>query len=156
MPTNADTMPLEIALVLLTEFLFGLGYNAVVAFWMKNRLVHVSGTVVIGVTGTLLIAGLFWWDTTMAFWQAVALQMMCFTASGIPMIVGSMKRTVKDQKKRRPWPNAALRVRDDVVMELSTMAREIAEKAKENTLSLKDLPDYVHRLHYVIGILKSV
>lgn len=74
------------------------------------------------------------------------------------MIVGSMRRTVreKDHKKRRPWPTAAMRVRDDVVMELSSMAHEIADRAKANELSVRDLPDYVNRLHGVIGTLKSV
>lgn len=75
------------------------------------------------------------------------------------MIVGSMKRTVvetKDRKKRRPWPNEAANARDDAVMELTRLAHEIAERSKENKLTLNDLPSYVHRLYQVVGTLKSV
>lgn len=157
-PTNADILPLEIAMVLLLELLFGLGYNNLVAYWAKHHMMHVSWTVVIGVAGTLFFPSVIWFDATFAFWQTGILLGACFTASGIPMIVGSQNRTVreKDNKKRRPWPTAALRVRDDVVMELSAMAHEIAEKAKQSKLSVQDLPDYVNRLHGVIGTLKSV
>ena len=75
------------------------------------------------------------------------------------MIVGSTRRSVdesKDRKKRRPWPNAALQARDAAVMELSSLAHEIAEDAKENRIAVLDLPDYVNRLHGVIGTLKNV
>lgn len=158
MPMNADINALEVLLVLLLEILFGLGYNALVAYAHSHRLMHVSISVAIGVTGTLLIPAVAWFDAEMQFWQAGILLATCFTASGIPMIVGSTNRTVraKDNKKRRPWPTAALQARDDVVMELSTMAHEIAEKAKQSKLTVSDLPDYVNRLHGVIGILRSV
>ncbi len=157
-PNYADIMPTEIAVIVLLELLFGLCYNPLVAFWMKNNLMHVSWTVVIGVTATLLIPALFWFDTLMPFWQAILYLTACFAASGTPMIVGSMQRTVqeKDQKKRKPWPVAALRARDDAVMELNAMAADIAKSVKANDLHVQDLPDYVNRLHYVIGTLKSV
>lgn len=155
---NADIFPTEIAVVILIELLFGFGYNALVAYWMKHRLMHVSWTVVIGVAVTLLIPALFWFDRTMPLWEASLLLIGCFAASGTPMIAGSMHRTVleKDNKKRRPLGNTAMRVRDEMVMELSAMAHDIAEQAKANTISLHDLPDYVNRLHFVIGSLKTL
>jgi len=155
---NADINPQVILIVLLVEFLFGLGYNAVVAWAHEHRLAHVSQSVALGVAITLLIPAVVWFETEMQFWQAGILLAMCFTASGIPMIVGSMKRTVteKDNKKRRPWPTAALRVKDDVIMELSAMAHEIAEDAKQGKLKVSDLPDLVNRLHGLIGTLKSI
>lgn len=156
MPMNADIMPLEIALVFLIELLFGLGYNALVAYAFKHRLMHVSLSVVIGVALTLVIPALFWFDRSMPFWEAGLLLLVCFAGSGVPMIIGSTRRTVKDKKKRRPLGNAALRIRDEVVMDLSTLAYEIADKAKANELTVRDLPDYVNRLHCVIGTLKSV
>jgi hypothetical protein len=157
-PMNADIIPQEVLIVLLIEFLFGLGYNALVAIAHSHKLVHVSMSVVFGVAGTLFIPAVFWFDHEMHFWHAGLLLLACFTASGIPMIVGSMKRTVneKDNKKRRPWPNAAMRVRDDVVMELSAMAHEIAEQAKNGELTVRDLPDLIDRMHTIIGTLKSV
>jgi hypothetical protein len=155
---NADIIPQGIALVLLIEFLFGIGYNALVSLAHSHKLVHVSVSVAVGVAGTLLIPAAAWFDREMHFWQAGLLLLACFTASGIPMIVGSMKRTVakKDSKKRHPWPTAAMRVRDEVVMELSAMEHEIAVKAKEGELTVRDLPSYVDRLHGVVGALKSV
>lgn len=155
---NADINPLKVVLVLLVEFLFGLGYNALVAWAHGHKLMHVSLSVAIGVAGTLLIPAVMWFDHEMKFWAAGILLVACFAASGVPMIAGSMRRTVsaKDRKKRRPLPNAAMRVRDEAVMELAAMAHEIAEQAKANELTVRDLPDYVNRLHGVIGMLKSV
>jgi len=157
-PLRADVIPTEIAVIILLELLYGFGYNQLVAYWMKNNLMHVSWSVVIGVAGTLLIPALFWFDTIMPFWQSLLFLLACFAASGTPMIVGSMQRTVqeKDNKKRKPWPVAASRARDDAVMELNAMANEIAKSVKDNDLHVQDLPDYVNRLHYVIGTLKSV
>lgn len=155
---KADMKAIEIILVLLVEFLFGIGYNLLVAWWHKHRFSHVSISVAIGVMGTLVIPLAFWFDVEMRFWEAGLLLLACFTASGVPMIVGSMKRTAarKDNKKRRPWPNEAKKMRDLVVMELSAMAHEIAEQAKSGELTVRDLPDFVDRLHGVIGTLKSV
>lgn len=155
---KADIIPTEILLVLLAELLFGLGYNTLVAYWTKHNLMHVSFAVVIGVVVTLLLPAASWFDREMPFWLSGILLMLCFTASGLPMIVGSMRRTVreKDNKKRRPWPNEAKKIRDLVVMELSSMAHEIADRAKADELTVRDLPDYVNRLHGVIGTLKSV
>lgn len=155
---NSELIPTEIAVVFLIELLFGLAYNGVVAYWAEHRLMHVSWSVVIGVCGTLLIPALFWFDLSMPFYQSGLLLVACFTASGAPMIVGSMRRTVarKDDKKRRPLGNAAMRIRDDVVMELAAMAHEIAERSKSDSIRVQDLPDYVHRLHGLIGSLKSL
>jgi len=74
------------------------------------------------------------------------------------MVIGSMRRTVvqKDDKKRRRIGNTAARVRDEVVMDLAAMAHEIAEKAKQESIRVHDLPDYVNRLHGLIGALKSL
>lgn len=149
-------MPLEIALVALIEFLFGLGYNAAVAWAHRHRLMHVSHSVVAGVAVTLLIPTLVWFDLSMPFFQAGLLLALCFAASGTPMIVGSMRRSVKDGKKRRPLGNAAMRIRDDAVMELNAMANDIAERSKADMIRVQDLPDYVHRLHKLIGSLKTL
>lgn len=158
MPMNPELIPTEIALVILLELLYGFGYNALVAYWSKHDLMHVSWTVVIGVAGTLLIPALVWFNTEMPFWLSSLFLLACFAASGIPMIVGSMQRTVveKDQKKRRPLGNTAMRIRDEVVMELNILANDIAERSKTNAISLHDLPDYVHRLHRQIGSLKTL
>lgn len=153
---NADLFPTEIALVALAELLFGIGYNALVALAFRHRLLHVSVSVVIGVLGTLLIPALAWFDHTMPFWQSGLLLLACFAASGTPMVLGSMRRTMqKDDKKRRKIGNTAGKIRDEIVMDLNALARDIAEKSKDNTI-MQDLPDYVNRIHGLIGSLKSL
>lgn len=153
---NADIIPTEIALVLLLELLFGLVYNQLVVYWMRHRLMHVSWAVVIGVTGTLLISAPFWFDQSMPFWQSDLLRLACFAASGTPMVIGSMRRTVKDNKKRRRIGNTAGRIRDEIVFDLSKLAHQIADMTKQNALTVNDLPDIVDRIHGLIGALKSL
>jgi len=156
---NADINAIEILLTLVVEILFGVGFNALVAWAHENKLWHVSVSVAIGVAGTIIVPAVMWFGVKVTFWQAGLLLLVCFIGSGVPMIVGSTRRSVqerKDQKKRRPWPNAALQAKDAAVMELSRLAHEIAEDAKEGKIAVLDLPDYVNRLHGVIGTLKSV
>ena len=155
---NADSFPTEIIVILLIEFLFGLFYNSVVDWAHKHEIMHVSTSVVVGVLVTLIIPVAAFWHDEFYFWQTGILLAACFTASGIPMIVGSTRRTVveKDNKKRRAWPTAANRAREDAVMELSAMAEDIARQAKDGRLTVSDLPSVVSRLYQVIGTLKSV
>ena len=157
---NSDSIAtLEVVLVLMVEVLFGVGFNALVAWARTHRLWHVSVSVAVGVAGTMVVPAVMWPSVEVEFWRAGLLLLMCFVGSGVPMIVGSTRRSVdesKDRKKRRPWPNAALQARDAAVMELSSLAHEIAEDAKENRIAVLDLPDYVNRLHGVIGTLKNV
>lgn len=153
---NPAEMPLEIALVVLIEFLFGLGYNAAVAWAHRHRLMHVSHSVVVGVSVTLLIPALAWFDLSMPFWQSGLLLALCFSASGLPMIIGSMRRTVdKDSKKRRKIGNTAGRIRDGIVMDLNALARDIAESSNDKTL-MQCLPDFINRIHKLIGSLKTL
>lgn len=155
---KADLIPMEIATVALVELLYGIGYNGLVAILFKHRLLHVSVSVVIGVLGTLLIPALIWFDRSMPFWQSGLLLLVCFSASGTPMVIGSMRRTVvaKDDKKRRRLGNTAGKVRDEIVMELAAMAHEIAERSKQESIRVHDLPDIVNRIHGLIGALKSL
>lgn len=147
---------LEIAIVFLVEFLFGIAFNQLVHWAQGNRIWHVAVSVVIGVFVTAVIPVLFWWNISLEFWQYCLLMGVCFAGSGLPMIYGSTRRTVAKSHKRKRWPTAALRVRDEVVMDLSSLAHEIADKAKMNELTVRDLPDYVNRLYSAIGALKSV
>lgn len=133
---------------LLVELLFGIGYNALVTWWQKNHLLHVSYQVVLGVAATLLIAAVMF-DQETKFWKDVLVLALCFGASGTPMIVGSNRRTVKESHKARPWPTAALQARDGAVMDLSALAEQVANKKVTEAQT-------VNQLYQVIGILKSV
>jgi hypothetical protein len=138
-------------ITLLVELLFGIGYNELVAWWQKHSLIHVSYQVVIGVAATLTIAGAGMFASEMKFWQAMVYLVAFFGASGLPMISGSNRRSVKEKEshKARPWPTAALQARDGAVMDLSALAEQVANKKVTDAQA-------VNRLHQVIGTLKSV
>ena len=101
---NADINAIVIVLVLVVEILFGVGFNALVAWAYSVQLWHVSVSVAVGVAGTIVIPAVMWFGVKVTFWQAGLLLLICFIGSGVPMIVGSTRRSVqgrKDQKKRR-------------------------------------------------------
>lgn len=150
--SNITPLPLDfplLFLVLLVEFIFGLGYNKLVEWAHQHNLWHVSVSVVFGVAGTLIIPSVALLSVCMPFWQASLIFGACFIASGIPMIAGGTQRTVKESHHRRPLPNYAMRIRDDVVMEISKMLDEVVNEGV--TLAL-----VVHRWHKIIGRLKSM
>jgi hypothetical protein len=151
-------IPPSFPAVILAELLFGVGYNWLVAVMQKKDIWHVSFSVVIGVAATLLIELAFWWNLSMPFWNAILCTFACFAASGLPMVTGSQLRTVELKKnhKRHEWPTAARRARDLALEEISLLINDISVKAKEKTICMQDLPDFVNRLYQVIGILKSV
>ena len=149
--------PTSIAAVLLAESLFGIGYNLLVSWAHSHRIWHVSVSVVIGVAVTGALPGLVWFGAEMPFWQAGLLFLACFASSGIWMVIGSTRRTVaKASHKRQTIPPSARRIRDDVVMDLSALAGEIADRARAGKLVAGDLPHYVHQLHQAIGALNNL
>ncbi len=93
----------EWALLLLALFGLGSAFNAFVASVGEQR--HrgfTSFLVVVGVTFTLagyaMIAG----------WQQAAEVMLCFVASGLPMIGGSVWRYIRERERqeRQAWHEA--------------------------------------------------
>ena len=93
---NAPVSPAEIVAVILAEALFGIGFNRLVTWAHFHKLWDVSISVVIGVTVTVLIPTLTWWRGSLDFWLAAALLAACFAASGTPMIIGSMQRSIAE------------------------------------------------------------
>ena len=150
--SNITPLPLDfplLFLVLLVEFIFGLGYNKIVEWAHRHNLWHVSVSVVFGVAGTLVIPSVALLSVCMPFWQVSLIFGACFIASGIPMIAGGTRRTVKESHHRRPLPNYVMRIRDDVVMDINKMLDEVVNEGV--TLAL-----VVHRWHKIIGRLKSM
>ena len=138
---------LEILLVALLEFVFGLGYNWLVAWAHRNEIWSVFVSVIFGVTGTLVLPLVFWWDHDLHLWQAVLIFLVCFASSGMPMSVGSARRKVSH--KRRPWPTAAARARENALMDLTVLAQRVADGQIEPA-------GIVNTLHEIKGILSSV
>jgi len=146
----------EIAAILMAENLFGWGFNSLIVWAQGNKIWDVSISVVIGVAVTLIMPAALWWRYELGFWQSALLLFGCFTASGIPMVIGSTRRSVKESHRRRSWPTAAAQARDAALMELTSIADEIASKTKSGEIKVQDMADVVHRLHQVKGTLKSV
>jgi hypothetical protein len=108
-----------------------------------------------GCAVTIGIGSAAWMNLELAGWQWAALMLACFAGSGIPMTAGFMHRERKSHK-RMQISGAAARIREQVVMELDWLASAIATQSKSKALTTADLPEYVHRLHQAIGLLKGM
>lgn len=147
MPTFPPVFPLLLCLTVL--FLFGIGFNALVAWVNYRRAWPVSFSVVIGVSVTVIVPTLFFWKHELAFWQSSVLYFLCFVASGSPMIFGNVQRQTAKSHKTRKLGNHAAQVRDAVVMDLKAEIEKIVRKEAE-------VAEVVHTLHQAIGSLKSL
>jgi hypothetical protein len=150
--STTTPLPLDfplLSLILLIELLFGIGFNQLVDWAHQHNLWHVSVSVIFGVAGTLVIPSVALLHLEIMFWQASLIFGVCFVASGLPMVWGSTRRTVKENHHRRPLPNKAIKVRDQAVMEISSILDKIANGGVE-------VVKVVHELHEIIGTLKSL
>lgn len=132
----------------IAQALFGVLYSILIHWLSVNDYLQGSTaySVVVGDAATLAIQWLFFpenWSPWVTF--------CCFVFSGTPMVISYLIRHQQkvNSHKRRPWPTAALKARDEAIMELSKMTHEIVDE-KATVASV------VHRLHMVIGTLKSV
>lgn len=144
------------AAVILMEILFGFGFNRLAHWGQDKGLWHVSLSVVMGVTGTLAIPTAAWWRESFPVWIAALVTVACFAGSGLPMIIGSMHRSVAKSHKRKGLPNTAARIRDEVVLDLHVLADRLVLKAKSNELKSGDLAECIHQVHQLIGQLRSM
>lgn len=149
----SDIFP-TIYLVALFQLVFGIGFDQLVMWAHEHHLWHVAVSVGIGVMMTVGIFVGFFFEKHLPGWLFGLGLLASFVFSGIPMAAGSMRRDVKDKKKKRPLGNTAARIRDEVVGELSKMAGELAEQIKEDTLSIRDLPHVIDKLHRLKSLLK--
>jgi hypothetical protein len=147
---------LEITVVYLVEFIFGLGYNAWVAWAQGQRIWHVTISVIVGVFVVVGIYGAAWFGRTAAGWQTWVLLIGCFASSGLPMALFSIRRTATENHKRRPWPTAARHALEAALFELHGLAGQIETTANKNEITAGFLITIVNRIYYVIGTLKSV
>lgn len=145
-PQFPPVLPLISCLLVLA--LFGLGFNALVAWVNSKRAWPVSFSVAIGVAVTLAVPTVTFLHTSLAMWQAGLVYLACFTASGVPMIAGNVHRQTNSHKTRR-LGNHAAKVRDYAVIDLEAAISKIVKKEAE-------VVEVVHTLHQVIGSLKSL
>lgn len=139
------------------ELVFGMLY-ALLVHWISVKHYLRGSTawsVVVGVAATLLIQLAFvrsCWSPLVTF--------SCFAFSGLPMVVSYLVRyqtkVEKAKHVRRPWPTAALRARDEAVMDITHMIQEIECAAKANTVTPGFLLQVTNTLHCVKKTLTSV
>lgn len=142
-PHVPPLIPLYIA-----QTLFGVVYAMLIHWLAVNEYLQGSTaySVVVGDAVTLLIQWIFFphsWEPLVTFGS--------FVFSGTPMIVSYLFRHQQrvQSHKRRPLPNNAMRIRDEAVMDISSMINRIVEKKAE-------VVDVVHELHQLNGKLKSM
>jgi hypothetical protein len=140
----------------LAELVFGLLYALLIHWialhgWLKG---NTAWSVVIGNSATLLIQWLF--IPSSGPW----LTFMCFAFSGAPMAVTYLlrhqMRVEKAKHTKRPWPTAALRARDNAVMDIAGVIKDIEEAANCNQVNAGFLLTVSNRLHFVKKTLTSV
>jgi ACR3 family arsenite efflux pump ArsB len=77
-------------MIFLGLFLFGIAYNAFVA-WLERAALDRGYTAILVVVGTLVTLGGY---ALLAGWEQALTVLLCFVASGTPMIAGSIWRYV--------------------------------------------------------------
>lgn len=139
----------------LAQSVFGILYAMLIHWLSVNEYLKGSTaySVVVGDAATLFIQWLFLreaWHPFVTFGS--------FVFTGLPMIVSYLYRHQKKvlSHRRRPWPTAALRVRDDAVMDISKVIADIEQAAKENKINAGFLLGIVNTLHLVKRTLTSV
>jgi len=145
MPPFPPVLPLIACLLAL--FLFGLGFNALVAWVNSKRAWPVSFSVAIGVAVTLAVPTVAFLHQSLTMWQAGLVYLAGFAASGSPMIFGNVRR--QTSHKTRKLGNHAARVRDYVVIDLEVTIQKIVKKEAE-------VVEVVDVLYKSIGSLKSL
>jgi hypothetical protein len=86
---------MEMGAVLAALALFGVGYNALTA-WLEARGLDRGYTAYLVVGGVLVtLAGLGSVDG----WPAAGKALLCFAASGLPMVIGSMARSAQARRR---------------------------------------------------------
>lgn len=141
----------------LAETIFGLLY-ATLIHWMgvKGYLKgQTAWSVVIGDGATLFIQWLFFRESWNPF-----VTLGSFACSGIPMIVTYLYRhqmmIEKAKHNRRPWPTAALKARDEALMDITKMIRDIENAANRKEITPGFLLSLSNELHGVKKVLTSV
>ena len=78
--------------VLFGLFMFGWAFNALVDYLKDRSDGYLAMLVVAGVGITLIGAAII-------SWQAAVLVLVCFAASGIPMIIGEISRSIRMRER---------------------------------------------------------
>jgi hypothetical protein len=156
LPANYPPYPpvLLIALMFAVQVGFGFLYNWIFR-WIR---IPVPLAVVIGtfITGAIMYP--FFFSTALRGEQWLFLTLIAFAGSGTPMALLSVKRTndARESHRRRPWPTAALRVRDEALSSLSMIIHDVKARTNDSRIDAAFLVNLVDGLYEIIGMLKSV
>jgi NhaP-type Na+/H+ or K+/H+ antiporter len=95
MEINWNQISKELAVVFLVLLLFGVSYNILVQYFQKRTHHYTAEFVVGGCLVTVLGSGfIIGWDNAL-------IVVICFIASGTPMIVGSMMAHAQDEQEAK-------------------------------------------------------
>lgn len=108
-------------------FMFGIAYNALVGWIGERKEGYTSLLVVGGVLITLLGAAI-------VSWQAALWIVLCFSASGIPMIIGDILRYIHKREK-------ALAEQRQMIERMALAAGSISNGKKVLPLDWSDLDE---------------
>lgn len=141
----------------LAELVFGLLYAVLIHWlglkgWLKGQT---AWSVVVGDAMTMFIQWLFireQWSPFVTFG--------CFAMSGAPMVISYFYRhqLLIERARHTPhaWPTKAKHAREDALMEISLVIREIEEAAKQGNVTSGTLLTVSNKLHLAKTILNSV
>lgn len=76
--------------VFLALVLFGVGYNALIGYLERRHYIDGFTSLAVALGALITLTGV-----AILSWQAALIAMACFTASGLPMIVGSIVRYIR-------------------------------------------------------------
>lgn len=100
MSKNCKTNQIHRDMIILTIlFLFGVGYNEFVE-WLEENGYDRGYTSLLVVFGTMVTVGMAGF---LIGWQNAIRLLMAFGASGLPMIIGSIERYVRERSEDELW-----------------------------------------------------
>lgn len=95
MDGNGQTIGTELVFTVAGLLIFGIVFNYFVVEFQKKTVKYTAELVVLGVLFTIVVSGF------VIGWENASKLVLLFTASGLPMLIGSWMRTAHDEEEAR-------------------------------------------------------
>jgi hypothetical protein len=103
MDVNGTQISKELFFAFIGLVLFSIGYNFLVEYFQKRTQRFTAEFVVGGVLITVMVSGLF------IGWNNVAIVLLLFIGSGVPMLIGSWIRSARDDEEAKKVTRGTLK-----------------------------------------------
>lgn len=103
MDSNGIANSTELGIAFIILLIFGIGYNILVERFQKRSQRYTAELVAGGVIVTVTTSGFF------IGWNAAGVVLLLFVASGLPMIIGSWLRSVRDDEEAKKIQRESMR-----------------------------------------------